>query len=120
MSSIKSKNTIPEITIRKKLWKYGLRYRIHDKSVIGTPDITFRKKRIAIFVDGCFWHGCSNCYKEPKTNAKFWRNKISKNIERRKSVRSALQNSGWKVMEFWEHEIIDDNLSIQKKIKTLL
>ena len=68
MSKISSKNTSPELLFRKILWKEGFRYRIHDKSIIGTPDVSNKSKKIAVFVDGCFWHGCPRCYTAPKTN----------------------------------------------------
>lgn len=105
MSSIRGKNTKPELTIRKMLWASGKRYRIHDKTVFGIPDISSKKKKVAIFIDGCFWHGCKKCYKEPETNAEFWRKKISSNRSRRVTVLSILESEGWKVMQFWEHEI---------------
>jgi len=120
MASIRGKNTKPEVTIRKILWKKGMRYRIHNKSVFGTPDISIKKKRIAIFVDGCFWHGCNRCYKEPKTNVEFWRNKIIQNKKRRIKVRRHLKKEGWRILEFWEHEINSDPVLVSKKIKLVL
>ena len=65
MSSIRGKNTRPELLIRKIIWSSGKRYRIHDKTVYGRPDISNKKRKIAVFIDGCFWHGCKQCYKEP-------------------------------------------------------
>lgn len=105
MSSIRGKNTKPEIAVRKILWHNGVRYRIHDRSIFGTPDISIKKKKIAVFIDGCFWHGCSRCYKEPKTNTEFWRNKIERNKKRRHNVRLVLKQDGWKIFEIWEHDI---------------
>ena len=105
MSSIRGKNTKPEITIRKLLWKVGIRYRIHNKSIYGTPDISIMKNKIAIFIDGCFWHGCKRCYKEPTTNTAFWREKIHNNKKRRLKVRRILKKQGWNVQEFWEHQV---------------
>jgi len=120
MASIRGKNTRPEITIRKKLWTMGHRYRIHDKTVFGTPDISNKSKRIAVFIDGCFWHGCKRCYVEPKTNTKFWRDKISRNQERRKTVRRNLRKDGWKVMEFWEHDIRKNPELVTSKIEYMI
>lgn len=105
MASIRGKDTEPEITIRKLLWKEGVRYRIHNKSIYGTPDISIKTDRIAIFIDGCFWHGCKRCYKEPKSNVGFWRKKILDNRKRRIKVRSQLRRGGWNVQEFWEHQV---------------
>lgn len=116
MSSIRSKNTKPEVTIRKMLWQTGKRYRIHDKTVFGTPDISNKSKNLAIFIDGCFWHGCSRCYKEPKSNTAFWRSKISRNQKRRKIVRSGLRKQGVTVLQFWEHDVISNPKTVIGKI----
>ena len=120
MSSIRSKNTKPEVTIRKMVWNEGKRYRIHDGSVFGTPDISNKSKNVAIFIDGCFWHGCKRCYKEPKTNKKFWRNKISRNQKRRKLVRSRLRSQGVTILQFWEHQVISSPHTIANKISMVL
>lgn len=117
MSSIRGKNTKPEITIRKLLWKVGIRYRIHNKSIYGTPDISIMKNKIAIFIDGCFWHGCKRCYKEPTTNTAFWREKIHNNKKRRLKVRRILKKQGWNVQEFWEHQV---NSSPQSVIDSIM
>ncbi len=106
MSSIRSKNTKPETTIRKLLWARGKRYRIHDKSIFGKPDLTNKAKKTAVFIDGCFWHGCVECYREPKSNVSFWREKLISNKARRIRVRENLIDGGWIVLEFWEHEVI--------------
>ena len=108
MSSIRGKNTKPELAVRKILWMQGKRYRIHDKSVFGTPDISNKSKRVAVFIDGCFWHGCSRCYKEPKSNTEFWRSKIIRNKNRRKLVRSKLREQGFTMLQFWEHQVLSD------------
>ena len=105
MSSIRAKDTKPEMIIRKILWAKGKRYRLHDRSVFGTPDICSKSGKVAVFIDGCFWHGCARCYQQPKTNAKFWKKKILDNKSRRKLVITRLREEGWKTMEIWEHEI---------------
>ena len=105
MSSIRGKNTTPEIKIRKLLWANGKRYRIHDGTVVGCPDISNKSKGLAVFIDGCFWHGCGRCYREPKTNTVFWRDKIAANKRRRRSVSRKLRNGGTTVLQFWEHEV---------------
>lgn len=120
MSSIRGKNTKPEVTIRKMVWMRGKRYRIHDRSVFGNPDISNRSKNLAVFIDGCFWHGCKRCYKEPKTNTEFWRSKISRNQKRRKVVRSMLKKDGITMLQFWEHEIISNPELVADKISTHL
>ena len=120
MASIKGKDTEPELTIRKILWMKGYRYRIHNKSMFGKPDISFTKNKLAIFIDGCFWHGCNKCYKTPKTNPEFWHNKIEQNKSRRKIVRQTLKKNNWAILEFWEHDIKQDPLSIVEKIEKFL
>ena len=120
MSSIRSKNTTPELSIRKMLWKKGKRYRIHDGTVFGTPDISNKSKNVAVFIDGCFWHGCKRCYKEPKTNTEFWRNKISRNQKRRKLVRSRLKRQGTTTLQFWEHQVISNPQTDVERISRAL
>lgn len=107
MSRIRSKDTKPELAVRRILWAHGLRYRIHSRAVLGTPDISNRRRRLAVFVDGCFWHGCSVCYVEPKTNTEFWQAKVRSNRERREAVRAGLEAQGFRVVEIWEHEADD-------------
>jgi DNA mismatch endonuclease (patch repair protein) len=105
MSQIRSKNTGPEIKLRKQLWSQCIKgYRIHY-NLPGKPDIVFTKKKIAIFIDGCFWHKCPICFQEPETRKEFWMKKIQSNIERDKKVNIQLKEMGWTVMRFWEHEI---------------
>ena len=107
MAKIRSRDTKPEIRLRKALWAKGLRYRLHY-DLLGRPDIVFPKYKIAIFCDGCFWHGCPKHSKTPKTNAGFWQEKIIKNMERDREVNHLLMEMGWIVLRFWEHEIKDD------------
>ena len=104
MSRIRAKDTKPEIAVGRILWANGIRYRKHAKSVPGTPDMSNRSRRLAVFVDGCFWHGCPRCYREPSTNTSFWREKIRRNQERRKRVRTELRRMGFCVVEIWEHD----------------
>jgi len=116
MSAIRAKNTKPETIVRKIIWSKGKRYRIHDKTIFGTPDISNKNKRLAIFIDGCFWHGCRRCYREPRTNTEFWRTKIKNNQLRRRIVNQKLKTEGWKVMQFWEHEINKNPQAVARKI----
>ncbi len=104
MSSVRNKNTCIEIKLRRSLWKAGLRYRVNFK-LFGKPDIVFPKKKLAIFIDGCFWHGCPIHGTNPVTNADFWEKKIKGNIERDRKVTSQLIDMGWLVIRVWEHEI---------------
>ena len=86
MSSVKGKNTKPEVIVRQFLFSKGFRYLLHDKKLPGKPDIKLPKYKTVIFINGCFWHGHTNCkiYVMPKTNKKFWQEKIDKNVERDK------------------------------------
>ena len=105
MSMIKGKNTKPELMLRKYLFSKGIRgYRVHYK-LPGKPDIVFNKYKIAIFVDGCFWHKCPECFKKPATNKKFWKDKIDGNVKRDGEVNKILKREGWKVIRIWEHRI---------------
>lgn len=108
MRSIRSKNTKIEIMLGRALWSRGYRYRKSNKKVFGTPDFTFKKKKIAIFCDSEFWHGkdWENLNKRLNTNRDFWVNKIEKNIARDKKVNSVLKEDGWVVVRFWEKEIL--------------
>ena len=116
MKGNKGKNTKPELLLRSELHKAGLRFRIHY-NLIGKPDIVFPYKRLAVFVDGCYWHGCPKCYREPKTNTEYWKNKIARNQQRAKTVRRQLNRNGWRVMRVWEHELKNNLDKVICKIK---
>jgi DNA mismatch endonuclease (patch repair protein) len=106
MARVRQKDTAPELTLRRALFKAGLRYRLKTSSRLpGSPDIVFGRARLVIFVDGCFWHGCALHGTWPKSNADFWREKILRNQERDRSVDAALTDLGWKVMRVWEHDV---------------
>lgn len=105
MSAIRSKNTRPEIIIRKKLFKLGFRYRIHTL-LPGKPDIVLKALRVAIFVHGCFWHGHTcKLFRLPKTRPEFWLNKIDKNQNNDLKSFNKLIESGWRVAIIWECSI---------------
>lgn len=117
MRSNKSKDTRLEMIVRKALWSEGLKgYRLHVRRLPGTPDIVYTKWKIAIFVNGCYWHRCSHCNPPtPKTNAEFWRNKFISNKERDKRVQRELIDMGWSVFIFWECKIAAE---LPKEIET--
>lgn len=108
MSKVRSKDTGPELAVRRILWRAGLRYRVHDRTLPGTPDVSNKRLRLAVFVDGCFWHGCPECYAEPKSNVDFWRAKVARNRKRREKVREDLKSLGFRVVEIWEHDATDE------------
>lgn len=116
MSRIRSRDTKPELILRKALFNQGFRYRVNYK-LTGKPDIVFVKKKLAIFVDGCFWHGCPACYRRPKSNTDYWDKKVETNMNRDKANSGILKEQGWTVMRFWEHDV-KKNLS--KVIETVV
>lgn len=116
MSRIRSKDTSPELILRKALWNRGYRYRIHYK-LPGTPDIVFIGKKVAVFIDGCFWHKCPKCYVEPKSNLEYWLPKLERNAEKDKMNNDALGKKGWNVIRIWEHEIKED---VEKSIQAII
>lgn len=105
MSHIRSKDTKPELKVRRWLWSHGYRYRLNVKSVPGKPDIVMRPYRTAIFVNGCFWHGHEGCCKIPGTNREFWVAKIRRNQERDRENYRVLQENGWQVIVIWECQL---------------
>ena len=120
MAAIRSKDTKPEMIVRRGLWKRGFRYRLNHKRLPGHPDLVLRKYRTCIFVNGCFWHGHhinlrfydlqftienSECCKIPKTNREFWVAKIRRNKERDKEEQKKLANMGWHCITVWECEL---------------
>jgi len=108
MSRICAKNTVPELTLRKAISSHGIRgYRLHYR-LPGKPDIVFPGQKVAVFVDGCFWHKCPICFKSLSTNKRYWVNKISSNVKRDKIINRSLRKDGWVVIRFWEHSIRND------------
>ena len=107
MSRIRSKNTKPEVLLRKALWNNGIRYSLHSKKLPGSPDIVITKHRIAVFVHGCFWHRHQGCKytTTPETRKEFWEAKFSENIARDKRNYKALIEMKWKVLIVWECEV---------------
>jgi DNA mismatch endonuclease, patch repair protein len=111
MSRQKSRDTQVELALRKALHAAGLRYRVHRrpiKSVRREADIVFGAARVAVFVDGCFWHGCPEHATWPKNNAEFWRTKIETNRERDHNTDLKLTEAGWLAVRVWEHEAVSE------------
>ncbi len=105
MSKIRSRNTNPEIIVRRLLSELGCKYSTYSKTIPGTPDMVLSKGKTAIFVHGCFWHrhnACRKGHSTPTSNTIFWANKLGKNVQRQKDVQSSLRKSGWKVLGIWE------------------
>ena len=104
MSRNRGRDTGPEICLRKELWKRGLRYRLRSR-LPGRPDLVFPGARLAVFVDGCFWHGCPEHRVVPTNNGGFWADKIARTRERDAAVERQLSAVGWRIIRVWEHEI---------------
>ncbi len=107
MRSVRSRDTGPELKVRKIVYSLGFRYRLHQRDLPGAPDITFRPIKKIIFVHGCFWHGhsCKRGARIPKTNRDYWIKKISGNFERDKKHKAKLKKLGWRVLVIWECQI---------------
>lgn len=107
MAAIKGKDTKPEMIVRKYLFSRGLRYRVNNRKLPGSPDIVLKKYKTVVFVDGCFWHGHENCkyFRLPKSNVDYWRHKIAMNIARDYANSVDLRLAGWRVIRVWECDI---------------
>ena len=120
MSRIRSKNTKPEMIVRSFLFSKGFRYRLHNRKLPGKPDISNASKKIAVFVNGCFWHRHKNCKRSsiPKSNKEYWLNKLDNNIKRQEYSLNLLDKMGWNTFIIWECETkqIEDN----KRVKDIL
>lgn len=107
MAKVRQKGTGAEVALRREMYRIGLRYRI-DYEVLKKPrrvaDVAFTGRKIAVFVDGCFWHGCPEHATWPKQNAEFWREKIEANQRRDEDTNDCLRSIGWTVLRFWSHE----------------
>ncbi|MFF7599903.1 very short patch repair endonuclease [Streptomyces mirabilis] len=111
MQAIRSRDTRPELLVRRLLHAHGLRYRVAAKPLPGlrrTADIVFRPAKLAVFIDGCYWHGCPEHYTPPKTNPGYWSDKVTRNVIRDRDTDKRLREAGWTVLRFWEHESPDD------------
>lgn len=120
MSRIRSKDTKPEMLVRRFLHKNGFRYRLHVKTLPGKPDIVLPKYKTVIFIHGCFWHGHEGCkyYVVPKTRTEWWLNKIDGNIANDNNAKAVLQDAGWNIITIWECEL--KKSSLEETLKNLL
>lgn len=107
MSRIRSRDTKPEILVRKFLFSKGFRFRLHDKKLHGRPDIVLPKYKTVIFIHGCFWHGHNQCkyFVVPKTRTEWWLNKISGNQSNDSKAAKLLEEAGWKIITVWECQL---------------
>jgi DNA mismatch endonuclease, patch repair protein len=121
MRRVKGRDTAPELTVRRLLWRLGARYRLHRKDLPGRPDIALPGRRLAIFVHGCFWHGhdCARGARVPKANRDYWLGKVARNQDRDAHARARLEAMGWKVMVVWECGIKDPE-SLEQALRAAL
>ncbi|MDC6295124.1 very short patch repair endonuclease [Ralstonia pseudosolanacearum] len=121
MGRVRQSGTDIELRLRQALWAAGLRYRIKAAtSLPGRPDIVFVSAKVAIFVDGCFWHGCPIHGTKPVSNAMFWEEKIRRNRQRDQQVDRTLSAAGWCVIRLWEHEVKKDLMACVRRIREVI
>lgn len=121
MGRVRKRGTELELLLRKALWQAGFRYRLKTKIKLpGSPDLFFPRAKIAVFVDGCFWHGCPIHGTMSKTNTDFWRAKIARNRERDYEVDAKLSELGWNSIRIWEHEIKESLIDSVNRISNEL
>lgn len=121
MRAVKSRDTKPEMGVRRILHRSGYRYRLHREDLPGKPDIVFGPRRKVIFVHGCFWHGhsCKRGSRLPKTNTEYWKAKIVRNVERHSAQITELFDNGWAALTVWECELSDQEALLQRLKKFL-
>lgn len=110
MRSNRSRDTAPELALRRNLHRLGLRYRVNVrpiKAIRRTADVVFTRQKVAVFVDGCFWHGCPDHYRAPAANGDYWSAKLARNVTRDVQVNELLAEQGWTVVRLWEHEPVE-------------
>ena len=112
-----SRDTGTEMALRRELHSRGLRYQTHLKTLPGKPDIAFTRASIAVFVDGCFWHGCPEHGTLPKTNSDYWVPKLERNVERDRETDGLLRTAGWVSIRVWEHE--DPQVASRRIVRTV-
>jgi DNA mismatch endonuclease (patch repair protein) len=120
MQANKGRDTSPELAVRRLLHASGLRYRVNLRPVVGlrrSADVVFTRRRLAVLIDGCFWHGCPAHYERPAINRSYWDAKVTRNRERDEETNAALVANGWRVLRFWEHEVVSDPHAVVKRIQ---
>ena len=116
MRAVRTQDTPPELELRRALFRLGLRYLVHRRVVGTRPDVVFAGARIAVFVDGCFWHGCPMHYTAPRNNAEFWRTRLEQNRARDQRNDDALRAAGWTVFRFWGCEVAANATLLARRV----
>ena len=120
MQANRRRDTTPERQLRSALFKLGLRYRVDARPLDGLnrrADVVFRRARVAVFIDGCFWHRCPEHYVAPKSNSSFWSEKVEANVRRDRDTDQELRSAGWQVLRIWEH---DSTLDAAERVAELV
>lgn len=127
MAAVKNKDSRAELALRRELHRRGVRYRLHARDVPGRPDIVIRRRRLAVFVDGDFWHGnswrlrgLSSLEEQFPTRTDWWVAKISRNMQRDREVTAALENDGWRVVRLWESNVLADPVASADRVTDAL
>ena len=120
MSRIRGSNTGPEKLLRNALWKRGFRYRKNYRLPVAKADLVFLRHRVAIFIDGCFWHGCPDHYVRPRSRSEFWEEKLRENVLRDRRQTLKLEEVGWRVVRVWEHQVFTDLAGVVDRIEASL
>ena len=121
MRAVPSEDTSAELALRKAIYAAGLRgYRLNKRDLPGKPDIVFTLPRVAVFVDGCFWHGCPACYRAPQSNVEYWSVKVERNQQRDERVSAQLEGDGWEVVRVWEHEVTQNSRKAASRVRTVI
>jgi DNA mismatch endonuclease (patch repair protein) len=116
MRAVRRKDTAPEMRLRRALWREGLRYRANIHVANTTPDVVFTRARVAVFVDGCFWHGCPEHYKLPRTRPDYWKGRLQRNVDRDARDNLKLQAAGYTVLRYWACDIRRDLDGVVREI----
>ncbi len=120
MSKIRGTDTGPEKSVRSALFRMGCRFRKHPKGIPGRPDIAHKTSRVAVFIDGCFWHGCPKHYRAPRSRVEYWTGRLEYNRGLRSRVREKLEGQGWAVLEIWECDTRLDSRAVASRIRELV
>lgn len=121
MRAVKGRNTSPEVAVRRLVWRLGGRYRLHARNLPGSPDLVLPRRRLALFVHGCFWHGhdCARGARTPKANRDYWTAKLARNRARDAAALAALAGAGWRAEVVWECEL-REAAALETRIKAML
>lgn len=120
MARIRGRDTRPERLLRAELWKKGLRYRLKYPMPVGRPDLVFVASKAAVFIDGCFWHGCPEHYVRPRSRCEFWSAKLEENVLRDHRQTLELEQAGWGVVRIWEHELFTSMPDSVKRVEAAM